>query len=235
MIKKIDRVGLQKLSMVDFPGKTAAVLFLPGCNLRCPFCHNAGLVLEPEGEGLIGIEEAFSYLEERKGLLDGVCISGGEPLMNPLEEVMDILNRAGELGYSVKLDTNGCFPDKLSEILDSGVVDYVAMDIKNQPLKYPETVGIAGFDVRPVMRSAELLQRSGIDHEFRTTVAHPFHEVSDFSIIGKWIKDAPAYYLQRYNDSGNIIKRAGVRAFSDEEMNDALACALINVPKTGLR
>lgn len=230
-----ERAGLQKLSLVDYPGKTASVIFLPGCNLRCPFCHNAGLVLEPEDTGLMSLEEAFSFIESRKGLIDAVCVSGGEPLLNPVGEIKTILNRLRTMGFSVKLDTNGSFPEKLSEVIASGLVDFIAMDIKNQPLKYPETAGIPGFDVEPVMRSVEIIRSSGVEYEFRTTVAHPFHEVSDFSLIGRWIQGARSYCLQKYTDSGDIIKRAGIRAFTDEEMDGALAAALKYVPETRLR
>ncbi|MCR5303506.1 MAG: anaerobic ribonucleoside-triphosphate reductase activating protein [Lachnospiraceae bacterium] len=227
--------GLQKLSLVDYPGLKAATVFLPGCNLRCPFCHNAGLVLGGEEDSLTQMETVFSFLEKRRGLLDAVCVTGGEPLRNDPREVIHILRRAKDMGYKVKLDTNGCFPDRLSEVIDSGTVDYIAMDIKNQPLKYPMTVGISDFDIAPVMRSVQILVRSGVEHEFRTTLAHPFHELSDFEPIGRLIGGASAYYLQKFIDSGNLIKGAGVRGFSDEEMNEALATARVYVPSVKLR
>ena len=161
--------GLQKLAMVDFPGKLAATVFTGGCNLRCPFCHNALLVnrLEENPE-THSVEEVLDFLKKRTGFLDGVVLSGGEPLLS--DGAADFLAAVKAMGFSVKLDTNGCYPDRLKEILDRGLVDYVAMDIKNCREKYAETVGIPGFDTVPVEESVRLLQTGVVDFEFRTTV-----------------------------------------------------------------
>ena len=154
--------GLQKLAMVDYPGKLAATVFTGGCNLRCPFCHNALLVTRLRETPALEEKAVLDFLASRRGLLDGVVLSGGEPLLQP--GAADFLAKVRELGFAVKLDTNGCFPKILANILDRGLVDYVAMDIKNSPEKYPETVGIPGFDTAPVEESVRLLAGSGVDH-----------------------------------------------------------------------
>ena len=196
--------GLQKLAMVDFPGKLAATVFTGGCNLRCPFCHNALLVTKlAENPESHSTEEIFSFLRSRKGLLDGVVLSGGEPLLQ--SDAADFLAEIKALGYAVKLDTNGCFPEALADILERKLVDYVAMDIKNCRGKYAETVGIPGFDVSPVEKSLSLLQNSGIDFELRTTVVKEFHTAADIRAIGEWCTGAPHYYLQNFVDSGNLV------------------------------
>jgi len=196
--------GLQKLAMVDFPGKLAATVFTGGCNLRCPFCHNALLVTRvAENPESHSVEEVLSFLRSRKGLLDGVVLSGGEPLLQ--SGAADFLAEVKALGYAVKLDTNGCFPEALAEILERNLVDYVAMDIKNCREKYAQTVGIPGFDVSPVEKSLSILQNSSIDYELRTTVVREFHTAEDIRTIGEWCADAPHYYLQNFVDSGDLV------------------------------
>lgn len=196
--------GLQKLAMVDFPGKLAATVFTGGCNLRCPFCHNALLVnrLEENPERH-SQEEILTFLKSRRGLLDGVVLSGGEPLLQP--GAVDFLAAVKELGLAVKLDTNGSFPEALADLLDRGLVDYAAMDIKNSLEKYPETVGIPGFDTAPVRESVRLLRDSGVDYEFRTTVVRELHTEEDFLSIGQWLAGAPRYFLQQFVDSGGLV------------------------------
>ncbi len=207
--------GLQKLSMVDYPGKLAATVFTGGCNLRCPFCHNALLVTRLSESPTIAEEEVLSFLASRRGLLDGMVLSGGEPLMHP--DAADFLEKVRKLGFSIKVDTNGCYPDALESILDRGLADYVAMDIKNCPKKYAETVGILEFPMGNVEKSLSLLRRSGIPYELRTTVVRQFHTAADLEAIGKWLGDVPAYYLQNFEDSGNLIQK-GLTGFSTEEM-----------------
>ena len=198
--------GLQKLAMVDFPGKLAATVFTGGCNLRCPFCHNALLVnrLEENPE-THSVEEVLDFLKKRRGFLDGVVLSGGEPLLQ--SGAADFLAAVKALGFAVKLDTNGCYPEKLKEILERGLVDYVAMDIKNSPGKYAETVGIPGFDLAPIEASVRLLQKSGVDFEFRTTVVKEFHTAQDLGEIGQWLEGSPRYFLQQFVDSGSLVGR----------------------------
>ena len=195
--------GLQKLAMVDFPGKLAATVFTGGCNLRCPFCHNAPLVNRVAETPELSEEDVLAFLKSRKGLLDGVVLSGGEPLLQ--HDAADFLKKVRELGFAVKLDTNGCFPQVLADILQQELVDYVAMDIKNCREKYAQTVGIPGFDITPVEESVRLLQNSGINFEFRTTVVKIFHTAADIQAIGEWCQGAPHYFLQQFVDSGDLV------------------------------
>ena len=155
--------GLQKLTLLDFPEHTAATVFLPGCNFRCPFCHNAALVLGAgDATGDTPVEEFFAFLDKRHGLLDGVCITGGEPLLQP--ELADFCARIKGAGFAVKLDTNGSFPDRLRELVESGLVDYVALDVKNAPERYAETVGVPGFDPAPVAASVDYLLADAVPY-----------------------------------------------------------------------
>ena len=195
--------GLQKLAMVDFPGKLAATVFTGGCNLRCPFCHNALLVTRLAESPSLSEEDILSFLDSRKNLLDGMVLSGGEPLMQP--GCTDFLQKVRDLGLSIKVDTNGCYPEVLRDILNRGLVDYVAMDIKNRREKYAETVGIPNFDLSPIEESIQILKTSGVDHEFRTTVVQELHTADDIRAIAQWVQGAPTYALQKFVDSGNLI------------------------------
>lgn len=210
--------GLQKLTLLDFPENAACTVFTGGCNLRCPFCHNASLVT--------GVAEAmetesfFAFLEKRRGLLDGVCISGGEPLLQ--KDIEDFIRRIRSLGYRVKLDTNGTLPQRLRPLLEGGLVDYVAMDIKNAPRLYGETVGVEGFDFAPVAETMELLRRSGVAYEFRTTVVKPLHTADSLKEIALILKKGERWYLQQYIDSGDILG-SGLEAYTPDEMRSFLA------------
>ena len=195
--------GLQKLSLLDFPGKFAATVFTGGCNLRCGFCHNASLVTHADKTPEISVSEVLAFLQTRVGKLDGVCVSGGEPLLQA--DLADFLRAVRALGFAVKLDTNGCFPDRLAALLDEKLLDYVAMDVKNSPEKYPLTVGIPDFDVAPVLKSAALLKNSGVPYEFRTTLVGTLHEPADMAGIGRIIDGVPVYYLQTFEDSGDLV------------------------------
>lgn len=221
--------GLQKLSLVDYPGKTAAVLFTGGCNFRCPFCHNFGLVQDP-GEPLDD-GEVFGYLKKRAGLLDAVVITGGEPLIHP--DIADLIEKVRALGYPVKLDTNGTFPARLAELLTRGLVDYVAMDIKNSREKYYLTAG-CDVDLDSVNKSIMLLKSGTTDFEFRTTVVSQLHEEEDFVNIGEWIKGGEKYYLQRFKDSENV-PYGNLTAPSDSEMERFLSVIQRFVPNAALR
>ena len=214
--------GLQKLAMVDYPGKIAATVFTGGCNLRCPFCHNALLVTRLSETPEIPQAEVLDFLRSRKGLLDGVVLSGGEPLMQP--DAADFLRSVRDLGFAVKLDTNGCYPDRLAALLEEGLVDYVAMDIKNCREKYGETVGIPNFDTAPVEESVRLLRSPGVEYEFRTTLVRELHRPQDLVAIGEWLKGSPRYYLQNFEDSGNTIK-SGLNGFTALELQDFAALA----------
>ena len=225
-------LGLQKLSLVDFPGKVAATVFTGGCDLRCPFCHNAPLVLPGRGTSALDAGGVLDFLASRRGLLDGVVLSGGEPLLQP--DAADFLAEVKAMGFSVKLDTNGCHPDALADILDRRLADYVAMDIKNSLEKYPWTVGVPGFDTAPVERSARLLMEGPADYEFRTTLVRPFHEVGDMETIGRWLRGARRYYLQAFVDSGDLVG-GGCVPFTPEEMEGFLQAARPFFQSAGLR
>lgn len=195
--------GLQKLSLLDFPEKLAATIFTGGCNLRCPFCHNAGLVTKLQESAAIPEQEVLAFLRSRIGKLDGVCITGGEPLLQP--DLESFIEKVRDLGFAVKLDTNGCTPDRLGALLERGLLDYVAMDIKNSPSKYPETVGLSTFDSAPVFESARALMRSGVAYEFRTTLVSGFHTAKDMEELGVLLEGAEKYFLQSFKDSGDLV------------------------------
>ncbi len=207
--------GLQKFSLVDYPGKLAATVFTGGCNFRCPFCHNAPLVTQIDPDTELTVDEVLSFLKSRKGLLDGVVLSGGEPLLH--DGVADFARAVREIGFCFKLDTNGSFPDRLSYLLNEGLLDYVAMDIKNSLPKYAQTIGVPGYDTAPIERSVQLLMQSGIPFEFRTTLVKELHSEEDMIEITHWLEGAPRYALQTFVDSGNLIG-SGLSAFSPEQM-----------------
>ena len=193
--------GLQKMTMLDFPGKVACTVFTYGCNMRCPFCHNASLVVDKAE--LYSEEEIFEYLKKRKGILDGVCITGGEPMLQ--KDLFDFMRKIKELGLLVKLDTNGTFPELLERAIDEGLVDYVAMDIKAPREKYSLVAG-AKIDVSQIEKSVELLKKGRVDYEFRTTVVRELHSLDDIIKISEWLKGSKNYFLQNFVDSGNLIK-----------------------------
>ena len=223
--------GLQKTTLLDYPGYVACTLFAHGCNLRCPFCHNAGLVVR-KPENIINEEEIAAFLQKRKGILDGVCLTGGEPLAQ--KDAVRFIEFLKSFGYKVKLDTNGFYPERLQEIIDKGLVDYIAMDIKSSKSGYPKAVGIQDIDITPMIKSTELIMGSGIDYEFRTTAVKGIHLVSDFQEIGKWLKGAKRYFIQQFIDSGDIISE-GLTAFSKEEMLKLLAAVREYIPTAETR
>lgn len=195
--------GFQKMTLLDFPGRVACTVFTAGCNLRCPFCHNAALVTHIDESASFSEEEILDYLKKRKGLLDGVCITGGEPLLQA--GIEDFIAKIKAIGYAVKLDTNGFYPEKLISLVKGGLVDYVAMDIKNSKEKYAQTTGVEDIDINAVEKSVEFLLQGNIDFEFRTTIVNELHTVEDIALIGEWIKGAPKYFLQNFVDSGDLI------------------------------
>ena len=191
--------GFQKLTLLDFPGRVACTLFTKGCNFRCPFCHNALLVTDIDDVSYTDAE-ILDYLKKRIGILDGVCITGGEPLMQP--ELEEFIKKVKTLGYAVKLDTNGSYPDRLKDLVAKGLIDYVAMDIKNTAEKYPLTVGVPNADVE---ESIDFLLSGAVPYEFRTTVVAEHHNISDIEGIAKRISGAEKYFLQKFVDSGHLI------------------------------
>jgi len=230
----IMRFGLQKLTLLDFPGLVACTVFTCGCNFRCPFCHNASLVTGNEEEMALDESELLDFLASRTGRLDGVCITGGEPLLHA--GTIPLIGKIRELGFQVKLDTNGSFPERLAEVLDPGLVNRVAVDIKNSPEKYALTSGNPAI-LDKVRESVRLLMgQTKIPYEFRTTVVDGFHETADFTAIGQWIQGAPEYYLQPFTDSGDILHmEPGKGALPDEKLREFLAAVLPFVPAAKIR
>lgn len=224
--------GLQKLTLLDYPEKVACTIFTAGCNFRCPFCHNASLVTHIDLEKNIQVEQIMNFLKKRWRVLDGVCISGGEPLLQPGLE--DFIRGLKEIGYCVKLDTNGSNSRLLRNLAEQKLLDYVAMDIKNAPDKYGMTIGIEDYNMEEILRSVDFLLSGTISYEFRTTVVREFHKREDFAAIGRWIKGAERYYLQSFQDSGDLI-RPGLRAYTKEILVQALEIIRRNVPNAELR
>ena len=207
--------GFQKLTLLDYPERVACTLFTGGCNFRCPFCHNAGLVTHID-EGAFSEEEVLAYLKKRKGVLDGVCVTGGEPLLQP--GLPRFLERVKEEGYAVKLDTNGSFPARLKELVCGGLVDYVAMDIKNAPSAYGLTVGVEHVLLDRVERSKDYLLSGVVPYEFRTTVVRGLHTEERMIALAQWIAGAREYWLQQFRDTGSLICGEGLSQFGKEEM-----------------
>ena len=227
------RLGLQKLTLLDFPGVMACTVFTCGCNFRCPFCHNASLVTGRDADMPFGADEVLTFLAGRKKMLDGVCITGGEPLLHP--EMKDFIAGVKRLGYKVKLDTNGSNPARLHEILAAGSVDYVAMDIKQSQEKYALASGSEAA-LAPVRESVDLLKNGSVEFEFRTTVVSPLHTLDDMERIGRWIAGVKHYYLQNFTDSGDILSGGDKFAPVDKEiLNEMLARVRPFVPGAAIR
>lgn len=213
--------GLQKTTLIDYPGKVAATVFTRGCSFRCGFCHNPELVLPEQFIPEMDEEEVFKFLEGRRGKLEGICITGGEPLL--FLDTKDFMRRVQAMGFAVKLDTNGSFPDQLEKILAEGLANYVAMDIKSPLEKYPEvTQAINAKSLKEnIKKSIKMIMESGVDYEFRTTIAKPLHEMADFELMGKMIKGAKRYFIQNFQKSKQINEAAVYLPFSDEELAEA--------------
>lgn len=233
--------GLQKLTLLDYPEKVACTIFTAGCNFRCPFCHNASLVIgnrgniipiESQKNGEYTEEEILEFLKKRKGILDGVCVTGGEPLIQP--DLEAFIGKIKELGYLVKLDTNGSFPEKLKKLVENKAIDYVAMDIKNCLPKYGETIGVPDYDTQPIEESAAFLMEGKIPYEFRTTVTKEFHTEEDIYRIKEWLSPDSPYYLQQFVDSGDIIQ-SGLHAPEEETMKRWAEILREKIPGTSLR
>lgn len=193
--------GLQKMTLLDYPGKVACTVFLGGCDFRCPYCHNAELwngLCPP----LMEEEELLAFLQKRRGLLDGVAVTGGEPLLQ--KELPALLARIRAMGFSIKLDTNGTHPERLRTLMEEGLVDYVAMDIKNSQEKYAKTVGLPQLNLAPVKESVSLLLEGRVPYEFRTTVCRELHKDADILSIAQWIQGASAYYIQPFTDRDTV-------------------------------
>ena len=226
--------GIQKLTLLDYPGKVACTMFTSGCNFRCPFCHNALLVLpERIEESFLTEDEVMGFLKKRFGVLDGVAVTGGEPLLHA--DLPQLLEKIKAIGYKIKLDTNGSNPKLLREIIEAGLADRVAMDIKNAPGDYGKTIGIANYDVSRVEESKNLLLRGNVEYEFRTTVVKGIHTKESLVAAAEWIAGAKEYYLQQFKDSGDLILHEGLGAYNKEEMNDLCDAVRQYVPAAQVR
>ena len=204
--------GLQKLSLVDYPGRIAATVFLSGCQMRCPFCHNSELT-QP-GYSSLSEPQLLQFLEKRKTILDGVVITGGEPTLQPIRHLIETIK---QIGYPIKLDTNGQRPELTESLWREGLLDYVAMDVKNCPARYGETAGVPGLDVTPFRESVSFLLQGTVDYEFRTTVVREFHDADSFKAIGPWIAGAKRYFLQSFVDRDTVL-REGLHPWDGETL-----------------
>lgn len=243
--------GLQKLSLLDYPGKMCATVFTRGCNFRCPFCHNASLVV---GDGdmrnsIITEQDIIALLEKRKGILEGICITGGEPTLYG-DELAEFMKHVKKLDILIKLDTNGSHPEFIKAAVEGGFADYIAMDIKSSREGYGLAAGIYGSATDAICESAEFLMRGTVDFEFRTTVVKPLHQKSDFESIGKWLQGNEKYFLQSYKDSGDILissdenVKSNVRSetgsnslsdYTEDELREFLAILKKYIPNAELR
>ncbi len=224
--------GIQKLTLLDFPGKVACTVFTYGCNFRCPFCHNSPLVTGGIEYAGLSCEEVLSFLKKRQGTLDGICITGGEPTLQP--DLFDFMRKAKDLGYAVKLDTNGYRPDILKSAVNEGLVDYVAMDIKNCCEKYQKTAGLFDLDVNKIRESCDFLMSGRCDFEFRTTVARELHTEYDMERIGRWLMGFEKYFLQPYRENENVLTK-GLTTPSKDEMKLYLASLCAYIPNACIR
>ncbi len=223
--------GLQKTTLLDFPGKVACTVFTGGCNFRCPFCHNASLVLHAKEVDTLSEKQFFDFLSKRVGILDGVCITGGEPTLMP--DLPDFCKAVKDMGFALKLDTNGSHPEMLKRLIDEGLVDYVAMDIKNAPDAYAETCGLSEFP-HGVNESIDLLLSGVIPYEFRTTIVKELHTPRRMEALAHRIAGASAYFLQLFNDSGELIEE-GLSAPDEAEAKALLAIVQSVIPCAELR
>lgn len=211
----MDIHGLQKMTLLDFPGKVACTVFLAGCDLSCPFCHNSELINRNTAQPVMDSQELISFLSKRRGLLDGVAITGGEPLLSPGLE--DLIRSIRDLGYPVKLDTNGNHPEKLKKLIKAELLDYVAMDIKNSPDRYANTCGLKEMPLEKINKSISVLLEGRVPYEFRTTVVRQLHDRESFEKIGPWLSGAAAYYLQPFTDRDTVLY-SGFSAPDEDEL-----------------
>ena len=224
--------GLQKLTLLDYPGHTACTVFTARCNWRCPFCHNASLVVRPDSQPIVTEPTFFAFLEKRRGLLDGVAVTGGEPTLN--RDLPDFLAKVKAMGFETKLDTNGTNPKMLREILERGLADYVAMDIKAGRDNYPAVTGTLRPNLAAVEESVELLKESGVEHEFRTTVVKELHSDADFEDIAAWLSGEKRYFLQSFKDSGDLLT-SNCSGCSADEMERFLQIVQKKIPGAAIR
>lgn len=223
--------GLQKLTLLDYPGKVACTVFTGGCNFCCPFCQN-GELLSCGQPSQYSEAELLEFLQKRQGLLDGVCISGGEPLLQ--KELPQLLQKIKAIGYSVKLDTNGSFPEQLQQLVADDLVDYVAMDVKSSPAQYGAASGVGTLYLSKVQESVQFLLQGTVPYEFRTTVVRELHGAEEMRAIGNWLQGAQQYFLQSFEDSEHVLKR-GLHSYEAAEMEALRQLVLPQIPQTALR
>ena len=211
--------GFQKTTLLDYPEHVSAIIWTVGCNFRCPFCYNTGLVYEESD--LFSEDEILSFLDKRKAFLEALTISGGEPFLQ--KDLKNFCKKVKNLGYKIKIDTNGTFPDKLKEMIDEKLVDYISMDIKAPKEKYEKLSGVK-TDIEKINKSIEILQNSDIDYEFKTTVVPEFLEDKDIQEIAKWIKGSNKYFLQQFKNDIPVIKSdlASLKPYSEEYLQNIL-------------
>lgn len=224
--------GLQKTTLLDYPGHLAATVFTGGCNFRCPYCHNSELVLSPANVENISPEDIFSFLEKRIGVLEGLCITGGEPTLQ--HDLTDFIRRVKSMGFLVKLDTNGYIPAVVQMLLADGLIDYIAMDIKHAPSKYADICHISDFTIAPIAESVHLILSSSIPYEFRTTVVKELHHPEDFMEIAHFIYGAKAYYLQAYQDSDRVMF-PGYHSYTKKELEVFQSFLRSSIPVVEIR
>lgn len=237
--------GIEKLTLLDYPGKVACTVFTTGCNMRCPFCHNSGIlsnvmnISSPkiasdlgDSDAVLGDSYVIEFLKSRIGKLDGVCITGGEPTLQ--SDLKYFIKEIKDMGFLVKLDTNGTRPEIIQELIDAGLIDYIAMDIKNSIDKYDMTAGVRDFDTGKILKSIDVIIQSGIEHEFRTTIVRNYHTEDDIRRICTMIEGCRAYYLQKYTDRESVLDRR-CEAIPDSIMHTYLEIAREQIPNTYLR
>lgn len=225
--------GIQKLTLLDYPGTVACTLFTQGCNFRCPFCQNASLVLPEQYPDPLPSDEILDFLRKRYGILEGVAITGGEPLLQP--DIADFLARVKEIGYRIKLDTNGTNPDALAELMEEGLVDRVAMDIKASPDGYHVAAGLSRVAVDRIDKTRVLLMSGRTPFEFRTTVVNGIHTDEEMRKIAEWIAGDEEYYLQQYRESGEIVDRTGLTSPDEAQMRHYADIVRAFVPNVQIR
>ena len=224
--------GMQKLTLLDYPSKTACLLFTQGCNFRCPFCHNSGLLENENPTELITEDEVFKYLKKRQGILDGVCISGGEPLLQ--QDIEEFIIKIKDLGFSIKLDTNGSCPGVLKKLIDNKLVDYVAMDIKDDFISYEKAAGIQKINIDNIKKSIEIVENSNIEYEFRTTVVKEIHDYNHLERICEYISPNAKYYIQNYQECDSVLSK-GLSSFGEDEIKNIVEKLKVTYPNVMIR
>lgn len=224
--------GYQKTTLLDYPGHVAATIFTGGCNFCCPFCHNSDLVVNSTMSPCISQEEIFAFLKKRKNVLSGICITGGEPTLQT--NLSKFIKKVHSLGYKIKLDTNGYRPDVISSLLEDNLLDYIAMDIKAGLSNYAKVSGIPNLDTSKIKESISIIENSGIDYEFRTTVVKELHSRQDFLGISEMLSSSSPYFIQSFKDSGNILT-PGLSSCDTDTLNQYLAIVKNKLPFSSLR